>query len=155
MNLSLKTDVASTNRKLVEYQLANKILVDKEVQRYSEEEKKKKAPKRLVENSRDRSGLIKGLKKIEQPKVMAKYDPFQGMPVATSYFTLSEDYDTGYSEYKKNEAVLAGGYDFQEALCESLLRAFSGLGVFVEEEKASTSRPTTSIKNNDSSNDVF
>lgn len=134
MNLSLKTDVAATNSKLKDYQIANGLRIDKDIQ--DAPDPKTKAPRRKIVDSTDRSGLVRGLKKIEAPKPVAMYDPFQGMPVTTDYYKLSDDYDTGYSEYKKNTQVLAGGYDFQEALGESLLRAFAGFGVFIEEEKA-------------------
>ena len=154
MNLSLKTDAVITNNKLKEYQLANGLKIDKDLQ--DAPDPKFKAPKRKFNDSTDRSGLIKGLKKIQVPKPVATYDPFQGMPMTTDYFSLSNDYDTGYNEFKKNEAVLAGGYDFQEALGESLVRAFAGFGVFVEEEKAEAVRiSTTQASAVASSDDVF
>ena len=155
MNLSLKTDVAATNRKLKEYQIANGMEVDKDLGPVPEP--KTKPPKRKLDSTTDRSGLIKGLKKIEAPKTVATYDPFQSMPIATDYFTLSDDYETGYNEYKKNEAVIAGGYDFREALEESLVRAFSGFGVFIEEEKAQLKEavPVMQAATIPASDDVF
>jgi hypothetical protein len=134
MNLSLRTDVITTNRKLKDYQIANGLIVDKELQ--DAPETKTKAQRRKIDDGTDRSGLIKGLKKRQVAKRVAAYDPFQGMPITTDYYRVTEDYDTGYNDYKKNAAMLAGGYDFQEALGESLLRAFAGLGVFIDEEKA-------------------
>ncbi len=134
MNLSLKTDVAATNSKLKDYQVANGLKVDKDLQ--DAPDPKTKAPKRKIADATDRSGLVRGLKKIVAPKPVARYDPFKGMPVTADYFTLNNNYDTGYNEYRKNAQILAGGYDFQEAIGESLLRAFAGFGVFIEEEKA-------------------
>jgi hypothetical protein len=152
MNLSLKTDVAVTNRKLKDYQLANGIIVDKDVQDAIDQ--KLKPSKVAFAQSVDRSGLIQGLRKIEAPKEAPKYDPFQGMPITTDYFSIEDDYNTSYNEFKKDKAMAAGGYDFREALEESLVRAFAGFGVFVEEEKtkASSSRPTAATT---ASNDVF
>lgn len=156
MNLSLKTDVTTTNRKLKDYQLANSILVDPELQ--DAPELKAKAPKRVIDQTADRSGLVRGLRKTEVPKQVAKYDPFMGMPVSTDYFTLHDNYDTGYSEFKTNKALVAGGYDFVEALQESLVRAFAGFGVFIEEEKGRSKEgttATTATTANSASDDVF
>lgn len=156
MNLSLKTDVTATNRKLREYQVANGMQVDKELEDVTDP--KAKVSKRRNDDNPDRSGLIKGLKKVAAPKPIVVYDPFEGMPVTTDYYKLSDDYDTGYNEYKKDQAILAGGYDFRETLEESLLRAFAGFGVFVEEEKAHESNqtgPTTRPAAVSATDDVF
>jgi hypothetical protein len=152
MNLSLKTDSAATNRKLKDYQLANGIIVDKDLQ--DTPDQKLKPPRLSFTQSVDRSGLIHGLKKIEAPKEAPKYDPFQGMPIKTDYFSTEDDYKTSYNEFKNDKAMAAGGYDFREALEESLVRAFAGFGVFVEQEKtnAPSSRPTAATT---ASNDVF
>lgn len=136
MNLSLKTDAAVTNRKLKDYQLANGVIIDKDLQ--DSPDQKLKAPRNALSHSTDRSGLIQGLKKIEVPKQAPKYDPFQGMPTKTDYFSIDDDYNTSYNEFKKDRGMAAGGYDFRETLEESLVRAFAGFGVFVEQEKVST-----------------
>ena len=154
MNLSLKADVAATNGKLKDYQIANGLKIDKDVQ--DAPDPKIKAPKRKLADSTDRSGLIKGLKKVVAPKPMERYDPFQGMPVTTDYFKLSNDYETPYSEFQKDPKMVAGGYNFQEALEESLVRAFAGFGVFIEDERAGINEEAPKMRAvNTASDDVF
>lgn len=153
MNLVLNTDVNATNRKLKEYQKANNIKVDKNL----DDNKSKSVAKRAREDGNaDPSGLIQGLKKIEAPPPVADYDPFEGMPTSYDYFDLKDDYVDILHPNKPQTSWAAGGYNFmvsqfqavtssgvsltrmQESVEESLMSAFAGLGVFLEDEKART-----------------
>lgn len=153
MNLVLNTDVNATNRKLKEYQKANNIKVDKNI----EDTKAKSVTKKVRgDGNADPSGLIQGLKKILAPPPVADYDPFEGMPTSYDYFDLKEDYVDILHPNKPQTSWAAGGYNFmvsqiegpssrrvgltvaQESVEESLMSAFAGLGVFLEDEKAQT-----------------
>lgn len=133
MDLFLRTNVAEVNQKLRDYQLANGINIDKTD---DGTRAKVKLARKVDEDYPDRSGLIEGLKRIVIPEPIAPYDPFDGMPKTWDYFTITDEYELGYDQYKKDQALLAGGYSLHEALEESLVRAFAGFGVFVDEEKA-------------------
>lgn len=119
MNLVLNTDAAATNRKLKAYEEAN-------------------APKNKrqlrVGDSADPSGLIHGLKNIAAPPTAIAYDPFMGMPTTRDYYQLRDDYKSRYDRFKEDDQFVAGGYDFQQYWDESLLKAFAGLGCFIEDE---------------------
>jgi len=120
MNLTLNTDVNATNRKLEKYQQAA--------------QEHKKRPK--ANDSMDPSGLIRGLKKVVAPEPVVPYDPFMGMPTKRDYYELREDYPSRYDRIKTDAEVVAGGFDFHQFWDESLLRAFAGLGCFIEDEMA-------------------
>lgn len=132
MNLVLRTDVAATNRKLKEYAQANGIKTDP-TDGTTEPGAKAAKRKDVAPDAADPSGLIKGLKKIVIAKAKAPYDPFQGMPRTRDYYEVKESYISRVRG-KPAEAMLAGGYDFAEYMDECLLRAFAGLGVFIEDE---------------------
>jgi len=156
MNLVLKTDVAATNRKLKEYAQANGIKTDATADATGESAAK--LSKRKDDSSADPSGLIKGLKKIVVPKAPPPYDPFMGMPRKRDYYELRDSYETPFEREKSNPAVTAGGYDFQQYMDESFLRAFSGLGVFIEDEMAIKSNvvvPAPGIKSIKATDQVF
>ena len=129
MNLVFETDLKSTNRKLKEYARANGIKTDST----ESVESGGKPVKRKDTDEADPSGLIKGLKKIVIPKAKAAYDPFQGMPRTRDYYEVKESYVTR-AKGKPSDAMAAGGYDFQQYMDECLLRAFAGLGVFIEDD---------------------
>lgn len=132
MNLVFRTDIATTNRKLKEYALSNGIKTDPTD---SANEPAVKAMKRkdVAPDAADPSGLIKGLKKIAIPKADAPYDPFMGMPQTRDYYEVKESY-VARARGKPIDTMSASGYDFQQYMDECLLRAFAGLGVFIEDE---------------------
>lgn len=118
MNIVLDTDRIKTQRKLEAYAQANAL--DKKVLK--------------TEDGADPSGLIRGLRPIIPTPVIAPYDPFQGMPTRKSYYTLQEKYSSRWDEAAKKPDFAAGGYDMEAFHDESLLRAFAGLGVFLDDE---------------------
>ncbi|CAH0014967.1 unnamed protein product [Clonostachys rhizophaga] len=88
------------------------------------------------------SGLsIRGLREKKVQVVDNKpYDPFGGLDMTTTRIDLSNE---KLSEYKsdnldrarRRDEHKAGGYSAEEYLSRALFEAFSGLGVFVEEDK--------------------
>jgi CDK-activating kinase assembly factor MAT1 len=84
----------------------------------------------------DPSGLVKGLKRIRAPPVEKAYDPFMGMATTRDYYELQADYPSIRLTKAKNDTrTNAGGFDLQAYFDESLLRAFAGLGCFIDEER--------------------
>jgi len=134
MNLVFRTDVAATNRKLKEYAVANGIKTDA-TDATNEPGTKSVKRKDVAPDAADPSGLIKGLKKIVVPKARAPYDPFMGMPRTKDYYEVKDSH-VARARGKPSEPMSAGGYDFQQYMDECLLRAFAGLGVFIEDEMA-------------------
>ena len=58
------------------------------------------------------------------------------MPTKRDYYTVQDDYPLRrLTKAKADVSVMAGGFDFDQFYDESLLRAFAGLGCFIEEEK--------------------
>lgn len=156
MNLVFKTDVAPTNRKLKEYAVANGIKTDT-TDGTNDPASKPVKRKDVAPDAADPSGLIKGLKKISIPKAKAPYDPFMGMSRTRDYYEVKESYVTR-AKGKPAESMLAAGYDFQQYMDECLLRAFAGLGVFVEDEMATknnTAIPVPGTGEVKASDDVF
>ena len=134
LDLVLKTGAKEVEQKLRDYQIANGIKLDKgdvgDVKRTS------KPVAGVDDDYPDKSGLVQGLKRIVAPEVLAPYDPFDGMPTKWDYFAYTEEYDTGYDQFKEDTSLLAGGYSFRDVIEESLVNAFAGFGVFIEEEKS-------------------
>ena len=134
MNLSLGTDVAATNKRLKEYEVANAAGIKENVEHDRtgagmEAKHKSGGP--------DSTGLVKGLKALEEPEPEVEYDAFMGMPRSRGYYEVRQDYPTSRLRKAKEDArTLAGGFDFQQYYDESLLRAFAGLECFIEDEKA-------------------
>ncbi|KAL9111459.1 MAG: hypothetical protein Q9227_004137 [Pyrenula ochraceoflavens] len=79
--------------------------------------------------------FIKGLKQRKAPEPEKPYDPFMGMYIHRDYFELQVDYPAQrLGKSKKDTRTLAGGYDFSSFYDESLVKAFAGLGCFIEDE---------------------
>ncbi|KIW71902.1 hypothetical protein PV04_00130 [Phialophora macrospora] len=143
MNLVLRTDVAATNRKLKEYALANGLKVDSN-DATAESDKKVTKKKDVDPTVADPSGLIKGLKKKVIREAEAPYDPFMGMPRKMDYYEVKDSH-IARAKGKPAESMLAAGYDFGQYMDECLLRAFAGLGVFIEDEMAAKSKTAVPV----------
>lgn len=90
----------------------------------------------------DPTGLVKGLRKIRAPPPQKVYDPFMGMATTKDYYEVRADYPSIRLAKAKNDTrTQAGGFDFQAYFDESLLRAFAGLGCFIDEEQAGRGQP--------------
>ncbi|KAG9244969.1 RNA polymerase II transcription factor-like protein B subunit 3 [Calycina marina] len=87
--------------------------------------------------SADGSLTIRGLKKKEAPTKDMPYDPFGGLNVAPTKYVLQKDYESQWlAGVKKNENNhLTGGYSLPEYYGRAMFEAFSGLSVFIEDEK--------------------
>jgi CDK-activating kinase assembly factor MAT1 len=119
MNIVLDTDRVKTQRRL---------------EAYAQGQANAKGGK--MEGEADPSGLVHGLRPVVAPPVVQAYDPFQGMPRTKSYYTLEDRYVSRWDEAAKKADFAAGGYDMQAFHDESLLKAFAGLGVFLDVEMA-------------------
>lgn len=82
------------------------------------------------------SGLtIRGLKKKEAPVPEKPYDPFGGLNLTPSKYALQHSYNNEWlGGAKKDLRHMAGGYSLKEYYARTMFEAFSGLGVFVEDE---------------------
>jgi CDK-activating kinase assembly factor MAT1 len=131
MNLALGTDVAATNRKLKEYEQANSASIKQNAAL-----ERGDTVNRLA-TATDPTGLIKGLREVTPPPALVEYDPFMGMATRRDYYEVRDDYPLRRLKRAKEDVqLMASGFDFQQFYDESLLRAFAGLGCFIEDEKA-------------------
>lgn len=156
MNLIYNTDVATTNKKLREFEIANGLRKEKD------DGAKAVRPPRKTGDYPDASGLIRKLRLIELPKVRSPYNPFQGVSRDRQYFTTTNDLEFRKLEImKKRKDFVPGGYDATAYMDEALLTGFAGLCVFIDEEKGGRSdtalSPTerTTQKGSVAVNDVF
>ena len=93
-------------------------------------------------SARDTGLTIRGLKKKEAPVVEKPYDPFGGLDLTPSRHVLQDDYDNEWlAGAKKDARHMAGGYSMQEYYARTMFEAFSGLGVFIEDEAAGRGQP--------------
>ncbi|KAF2197423.1 CDK-activating kinase assembly factor [Delitschia confertaspora ATCC 74209] len=81
---------------------------------------------------------FKGLKKRIAPPPEKPYDPFGGWSTTPEYYVLQDFYDVGdwLNKSRDDPAHLAGGQDIRDFYTRALCDAFSGFGVFVEDEVA-------------------
>lgn len=86
-------------------------------------------------SARDPNLTIRGLKKREAPVAEKPYDPFGGVDLTPSRYVLQDDYNSEWLAGAKNDPRhAAGGYSLQEYYARTMFEAFSGLGVFIEDE---------------------
>ncbi|RDL33568.1 RNA polymerase II transcription factor-like protein B subunit 3 [Venustampulla echinocandica] len=96
-------------------------------------------------SARDPNLTIRGLKKKIAPVLEKPYDPFGGIDLAPSRYALQDHYDNEWLAGAKNDARhMAGGYSLKEYYARTMFEAFSGLGVFIEEEVVNRGPPVTS-----------
>ncbi|KJZ76937.1 hypothetical protein HIM_03814 [Hirsutella minnesotensis 3608] len=95
---------------------------------------------------------IRGLRDKTKPVADDKpYDPFGGLDLAPSRVDLSSDRLLDYhSEWidviRSKKEYLVGGYSADEYISRALFEAFSGLGVFVADDKVDKSVPTAGAR---------
>jgi len=88
---------------------------------------------------------LRGLKKREAPVVEKPYDPFGGVDLTPSRYVLQDDYQSEWlANAKSDQRHMAGGYSMQEYYARTMFEAFSGLGVFIEDEVVSKPPPVAS-----------
>jgi len=80
---------------------------------------------------------IQGLKeKRKAPEPQGPYDPFGGMDFTPSRYKLHAGLShPKVDRYRQDRQFTVGGYDFDEYTARAMFEAFSGLGVFIEDEK--------------------
>jgi CDK-activating kinase assembly factor MAT1 len=100
----------------------------------------------LESNGSAGSGLtIRGLKKKVAPVEEKPYDPFGGVDLRPERYEVQEVYDNEWlGNAKKDMRHMAGGYSLQEYYARTMFEAFSGLGVFIEDEVADKDHSATS-----------
>ena len=92
--------------------------------------------------ARDTGLTIRGLKKKEAPVLEKAYDPFGGVNLTPSRYILQNDYDNEWLVgAKKDGRHMAGGYSMHEYYARTMFEAFSGLGVFIEDEVTVRGQP--------------
>ena len=92
----------------------------------------------------DPSALVRGLRRIRAPPREKAYDPFMGMVTTRDYYELLANYPSIRLTKAKDDArTNVGGFDFQAYFDESLLRAFAGLGCFIDEERLGRDQPAS------------
>lgn len=90
----------------------------------------------------DSSLTIRGLKKKEAPVPEKPYDPFGGVDLTPSRYAVQDDYSNEWlGNAKKDTRHMAGGYSLKEYYARAMFEAFSGLGVFIEDEVADRKPP--------------
>lgn len=95
-------------------------------------------------SARDPDGglTIRGLKKKVAPVEEKPYDPFGGIDVTPQRYIVQADYDNQWLNTAKKDPIhFAGGYSLQEYYARTMFEAFSGLGVFIDEEVADRPQP--------------
>lgn len=107
---------------------------------------KKSSARRALQEPASVSSLGDGLggglsfRGLKQKKAVEKekpYDPFGGIDYTPSRFVLQKDYNHEPLYHAKNDLKhTSGGYSLKEYYSRTLFEAFSGLGVFIEEEVA-------------------
>lgn len=107
----------------------------------------------MSNGSRDPDLAIRGLKKKVALAAEKPYDPFGGVDLTPSRYVLQGDYESEWLQgAKRNQQHTAGGYSFHEYYTRTMFEAFSGLGVFIEDEvgnrppQAASSASTGKIK---------
>jgi hypothetical protein len=148
MNLVFKTDVKKTEAILNKYKEANASVIkaNAAMERRDLPAFHQRQAYAAVHASRDSeadddpisdpTGLVKGLKRVRAPRPEKAYDPFMGMASTRDYYELRDNYPSHrLAKAQKDGRTKAGGFDFQAYFDESLLRAFAGLGCFIDEEK--------------------
>jgi len=100
---------------------------------------------KIEANATAREGLtIRGLKKKEAPVIEKPYDPFGGLDLTPTKYVLQKEYDSEWLQIAKSDARhTAAGWSIQEYYSRSMFEAFSGLGVFIEDEVADRDQTTS------------
>jgi CDK-activating kinase assembly factor MAT1 len=106
--------------------------------------KKSSARRALASSSSENNGsaldgglTLRGLKKKEAPVKEKLYDPFGDVDLQPTRYVLQNDYESEWLVSAKSEQRhAAGGYSLHEYYSRTMFEAFSGLGVFIEDEVA-------------------
>ena len=145
-----KLDVEKSKRDVLE-RLANSNEDAKKITEHAQKIvlKKSSARKNLAaaesNETRDPGLTIRGLKRKVAPVAEKPYDPFGGLDLNPSRYVLQDDYDSEWLSSAKNDTRhMAGGFSLQEYYARTMFEAFSGLGVFIEDEVFNRGQPAAS-----------
>ncbi|KAG9230714.1 CDK-activating kinase assembly factor MAT1-domain-containing protein [Amylocarpus encephaloides] len=117
--------------------------------------KKSSARRNLTDSSSDPNGglpldsslSIRGLKKKVAPIAEEAYDPFGGINLTPTRYVLNDEYENEWlNGIKTDTRILAGGYSLPEYYARTMFEAFSGLGVFINDEVGPKAKPEVRIK---------
>jgi len=90
--------------------------------------------------------IFHGLKKRVAPPPEKPFDPYEGWSIQPQYYLVQDDYSVDWLTKNKHDIMhSAGGYDMRDFYTRALTDAFSGFGVFIEDEKTTQDIPTTAI----------
>lgn len=91
-----------------------------------------------TDTSREGGFPIRGLKKKAGPVVEKPYDAFGGIDLTPTHYVLQDEYANEWLRDAKSDVRhVAGGYSLKEYYSRTMFEAFSGMGVFIEDEVAS------------------
>ncbi|KAF2794177.1 CDK-activating kinase assembly factor [Melanomma pulvis-pyrius CBS 109.77] len=86
--------------------------------------------------------VFHGLKKRVAPEPEKPYDPYEGWSIDPQYYVVQDDYSVDWLTKAKDDPVHSvGGYDMRDFYSRALSDAFSGFGVFIEDEKTLEENP--------------
>lgn len=134
MNITNNIDKIATEKKIRDYEIANRLRKDKD-----DGKGPSKPPPAKSGDYPDASGLIKGLKVKYIPPPRSPYNAFQGVERSRgAYDALNylNDRSTGVEQEDRSYA----GYSWESYVDENLLNAFAGLGVLLSSEKSHESQ---------------
>lgn len=79
---------------------------------------------------------IRGLKEKKAPEHTAPYDPFAGYDFRPDRYRLRDTFVNDWlNGFARDPKHATGGYDVREYYARAMFDAFSGLGVFIDDEK--------------------
>ncbi|KAF2117070.1 RNA polymerase II transcription factor-like protein B subunit 3 [Lophiotrema nucula] len=151
-NLILDMDVEETRERLRKYREAQKAQNSSTTRRaldHSQASDKRKGatqrkaldvssgntPEPFATNREDTGFSFRGLIKRKTPEPPKSFDPFDGWSIQPQYHILQDKYDVGWMTAAGKDANhSAGGYSMPAFYSQVLCDAFSGFGVFVEDE---------------------
>lgn len=170
-NLILKIDVEQTERRLRAFEEAQKAELNPEAPRrfvnagpdtstlsdtahvvLKKGGTQRKAHGTSSVNTPDALGIddkgfhFHGLKKRKAPEPEKAFDPWGGYSVESLYYNTKEEYDHKFFAVKHEPKFYAFGYKAPEYYDHALRDAFSGLGVFLDEDIVSQS-PNGAVDN--------
>jgi len=115
----------------------HKVHLKKRLDRKEQAERQRQLTASAADIKTNGSGFtIKGLKTRKPPEKEKPFDPFESYKYKAKNYQMMDRYEWSWlNDLRDNTVIQAGGYDIQEFHARALCEAFSGLGVFVMEEK--------------------
>lgn len=136
-----KMDVQQSRREVLD-RLANEDVDAETITKQAQKVilKKTSARRNLAEKEasvREEGLTIRGLKKKEAPVKEEPYDPFGGLRLEPTSYVLQDHYEHEWLDKTTSTPLhTVGGWDVHDYYARTMFEAFSGLGVFIEDEVA-------------------